>query len=213
MEHDGAEKLASPLIAVALYASCVPVVLGALWSARAADARAASRYLRGFAAHVGLAGCVALTLGASLAATLALTPPLLGALGARPFPSEPALESRYARLAPASIEFCEPNFRSTGLVAEPHNVVSSVLGLVGPGAFGLAFAAPRSTGGLGCVVASYACLSAVGVGSARLHTSLAARDQAGDELPMLWFNAALALCFARERRVCLLYTSPSPRDS
>ena len=140
------EKLASPLIAVALYASCVPVVLGALWSARAADARAASRYLRGFAARVGLAGCVALTLGANLAATLALTPPLLGALGARPFPREPALASAYAALAPASIEFCEPNFRSTGLVAEPHNVVSSVLGLVGPGAFGLVVAAPRSTG-------------------------------------------------------------------
>ena len=41
-------------------------------------------------------------------------------------------------------------------------------------------------------------MSAVGLGSAALHTSLAARDQAGDELPMLWFNAALALCFARE---------------
>ena len=41
-------------------------------------------------------------------------------------------------------------------------------------------------------------MSAVGLGSAALHTSLAARDQAGDELPMMWFNAALALCFARE---------------
>eukprot|EP00339_Tiarina_fusa_P022741 CAMPEP_0117081192 /NCGR_PEP_ID=MMETSP0472-20121206/57242_1 /TAXON_ID=693140 ORGANISM="Tiarina fusus, Strain LIS" /NCGR_SAMPLE_ID=MMETSP0472 /ASSEMBLY_ACC=CAM_ASM_000603 /LENGTH=352 /DNA_ID=CAMNT_0004809055 /DNA_START=80 /DNA_END=1135 /DNA_ORIENTATION=+ len=96
----------------------------------------------------------------------------------------------------SSINFCEDDFQDSDYIAEPANTASSIasycplalLGLFGPPSTEWS---TRVAGNTRFAIA-YAALFAIGVGSTLLHALLTAKAQGGDELPMLWFMAALS---------------------
>ena len=126
--------------------------------------------------------CLA-TLSWMAAGTFILTALILSLLGS---PSQTGDEpDEQHNSYTSSINFCEPDFKDTDLIAEPVNTISSlicyiplsVLGLLNP---------PHSYES----IFSYLTLFAIGLGSTALHALLTAYAQGGDELPMLWFCAA-----------------------
>lgn len=97
----------------------------------------------------------------------------------------------------ASINFCEgPDFHHSEVLAEPVNVVTSVLFYLPVGLIGLLGPACKEGRGELRFLFSYGSIGLVGIGSGALHASLDAVAQAGDELPMLYAAAMLAYCCA-----------------
>ena len=91
----------------------------------------------------------------------------------------------------SSIDFCEPNYVHTALIAEVHNAWSSLLGLSAVGLLGLVRGNPT---GERRYVALYSVLGGVGIGSALLHSTLHRYFQGADELPMIYLVLCLAYC-------------------
>jgi len=90
--------------------------------------------------------------------------------------------------APASEDWCEPNFLHSRVVAEAFNTLSSV-----PIVLAAGYATVRAARGgaaARCVLPS-ALMTAVGVGSCAFHGTLTRAGQAADELPMVYAAAAL----------------------
>lgn len=82
----------------------------------------------------------------------------------------------------SSVDFCETNYFLTDLVAEPHNVWSSLfISLIG--LIGLFYGNPTREH---CVAVMYLVLAGIGFGSAALHATLHWIPQSSDEVPMLW---------------------------
>lgn len=97
----------------------------------------------------------------------------------------------------ASINFCEgPDFHHSEMLAEPVNVVTSVLFYLPVGLIGLLGPACKEGKGELRFFFSYGSIGLVGIGSGALHASLDAVAQAGDELPMLYAATMLAYCCA-----------------
>jgi len=163
-----------------------------------ADAQKASAALyasarRGPFADSMLAGCIA-ALALMAAATAALVLPVL-AVGPQALPGHSAYSA-----APASINFCEEDFVHSALVAEPVNFVSSLASYVPLAVLGLAGPAASTGGGFTRFTAVHLSILAIGIGSAWLHAALTSFAQGSDELPMLWWVAAIAYCMIQ---VCL----------
>lgn len=81
--------------------------------------------------------------------------------------------------APATVDWCEPNYLLTPWVAEPYNTISS-LWMVVLGVWGIAF-----VGGRRRFRILFGGLALVGVGSAAFHGTLLRPSQALDEVPMV----------------------------
>jgi hypothetical protein len=92
----------------------------------------------------------------------------------------------------SSINFCEEDFQSSPYIAEPANTMSSLTCYVPLALFGLM--STRHGQRAKRFVVIYSTLLAIGLGSMALHALLTAQAQGGDELPMLWFTAAVAFC-------------------
>ncbi len=116
--------------------------------------------------------------------------------------------------APASVDWCEPNYVQTALIAEFWNTLSS-MPLVLLGAFG-AWQALRRTPRLEPrFVVCFVALAIVGLGSMAFHATLLHSAQAADELPMIYGGLALLYCLlnrrghdpGRERRWALVLTA------
>lgn len=85
--------------------------------------------------------------------------------------------------APASVDWCEPNYALVAWVAEGWNTLSS-LPMMALGLYGAAWA--RREGGR--FVVAFLGLALVGVGSAAFHGTLLRGPQALDELPMVYLG-------------------------
>ncbi len=94
---------------------------------------------------------------------------------------------------PALVDWCEPNYAFSTLVAEGWNTASSLL-LVGLGVVGATWLDGRRfrAGMLG--------LAVVGAGSALFHGTLTRWAQAADELPMIWLGLACMWTLAQRDR-------------
>jgi len=96
----------------------------------------------------------------------------------------------------SSVDFCEPNYVLSDLIAEPANSISSLV-FVAQGLVGIFIANPSRGDGPHHVWANrmffvmYLTLTMVGVGSTLLHATLTAWGQAADEVPMLLLSIAI----------------------
>ena len=100
----------------------------------------------------------------------------------------------------SSIDFCEPNYALSPYVAEPHNALSSLLGISLLGLVGIARGNPT---GETRFYLLYLVLTLVGLGSFALHVTLHWAPQSSDELPMIYLVALQIYC-------CLETYSPPP---
>ena len=87
----------------------------------------------------------------------------------------------------SSIDFCESNYLLSDIIAEPHNVWSSVFGLSLVGVLGIIYGNPTREWRF---VLVYLILLAIGIGSACLHATLHWCFQSSDELPMIYLLIA-----------------------
>ncbi|KAL7544628.1 hypothetical protein ACHAWF_008004 [Thalassiosira exigua] len=91
----------------------------------------------------------------------------------------------------SSIDFCESNYLLTDLIVEPHNVLSSLLGLSLFGVAGMLYGNPTNERRTFMI---YFTLSVIGLGSACLHASLHWCFQSFDELPMIYLVVCALYC-------------------
>jgi dihydroceramidase len=93
--------------------------------------------------------------------------------------------------APSTVDWCEPNYVHTALVAESWNSVSS-LPLLALGLYG-AWNARRQRLATRFVLA-FLCLALIGLGSTAFHATLLRPAQATDELPMIYVSLVFLYC-------------------
>jgi dihydroceramidase len=87
----------------------------------------------------------------------------------------------------SSIDFCEPDYILTNLVAEPFNAASSLF-IAFLGLCGILYSNPTNEK---MFTSLFFLLIVVGLGSVALHTTLHWFPQSLDEVPMLWVNINL----------------------
>ena len=102
------------------------------------------------------------------------------------------------RGAPASVDWCEPNYRHSAYIAEWWNTLSSLV-IVALGLYGLAWVLRRRDRLEPRFLACFVALTLVGVGSVAFHATLLQVAQAADELPMVYGSLVLLYCLVTRR--------------
>jgi dihydroceramidase len=92
----------------------------------------------------------------------------------------------------SSVDFCEPNYFLTDLIAEPHNAFSSLI-LTIPCFAGLSLFGGNPLSEFRHDL-MFAVLIAIGFGSFLLHCTLGWVGQSLDEVPMLWMTLTYIYC-------------------
>jgi dihydroceramidase len=88
----------------------------------------------------------------------------------------------------ADMDFCEPNYTTSHLVAEFWNTITSIP-IIFVGVFGMVLCHVQQLGGEQML--SYAMVGVIGLGSFLFHATLMRTGQVLDEVPMLWATLVL----------------------